>query len=161
MPMREPKSVMQTWTMDLTLQQQGVLPTAIRGPDGMPKHCAGKDLIAAFRAAVLNGAFPLQRGAFMGDNTGLPPQGALTAFFGDHDQYPRHWFMHFVHAAEVLGYEHPNSRIRQAWLGVYTEFCRVMHVHPETIEEMRTRLYGDGVGDGRVLTHASDGVDDF
>ncbi len=35
------------------------------------------------------------------------------------DELPHHWYMHYMHAAEIVGYNHPDQRIAQFWRGVY------------------------------------------
>jgi hypothetical protein len=47
------RSVLQDWVQGLTMMQQTVLLTAIRGPDGTPKYGSVKMLLRWFRRCVL------------------------------------------------------------------------------------------------------------
>ncbi len=62
-------SVLQPWVNELTLMQQTVLLTAVRGPDGVPKYGPTKMLLRWFRRCVLLSAMdkrvlddPMQEG---------------------------------------------------------------------------------------------------
>jgi len=58
--------------------------------------------------------------------------------------------MHVVHAAEIIGYKHPDVNIREQWLQFYLDCCRDLHMNPETAEHMEKRL-----GDSREQWLAS------
>ena len=62
-------TVLQPWVATLTLMQQTVLLTAIRGPDGLPKYGPTKQLLRWYRRCILLSAMdqrvltdPLQSG---------------------------------------------------------------------------------------------------
>jgi len=59
------------------------------------------------------------------------------------DHYPIHFVMHFIHAAEIVGYCHPNLDHQLVWKDFYEAACRRMHVNPETIGELNARLNAD------------------
>jgi hypothetical protein len=46
-------SVVRDWVAALSLMQQSVLLTAIRGPDGVPKYHPSKYIVRWYRRAVL------------------------------------------------------------------------------------------------------------
>lgn len=143
---RESKSVLKSWVLDLTLQQQGTLLCAIRGPDGVHKHDPVKKLVRAFRAVVMNNAKKLgPENSFAGDGSGLCSPHEVDVFFESIDQYPHHFALHFLHAAEIVGYMHPDPVIARFWLGFYTMMVMDLHLHVESKEEMLYRLRGDGV----------------
>ena len=56
------------------------------------------------------------------------------------DEVPHHYQLHFMHAVEILGYKHPDQKIRDWWLGCYNRLVLDMHLHPETEEELDFRL---------------------
>jgi len=62
---------------------------------------------------------------------------------GDHDCLPHHYIMHLVHAAEVIGYNHPQDEIRGHFRSWYLLMCRKLHVNPETEAQMNERLNAD------------------
>jgi len=140
-----PVSVLQPWVTELPLAMQGTLLLALRGPDNAPKEGLAKDLTRAYRAAILVNAH--EKGTpgddFMGDYSGLPPNGEATimAFRRDHDQYPHHWLLHLIHGAEIIGFFHVDGgRVTQFWLLFYIRMCGAMHMNPETITQCEKRL---------------------
>ncbi|SDX20968.1 hypothetical protein [Nitrosomonas communis] len=156
------KSTVQDWVSELPLMQQSVLLSAIRGPDGISKCQACRAMIRWFRRCVLVSAFDgkvfnspcqLGGGSFTGPScnmqdydgrfaldweTAMKPK--IDAFLKAKDELPHHYLTHFMHAAEVLGYQHPDMRIRNWWFSVYSRICRVLYVVPETEVMMRRRL---------------------
>lgn len=74
-------AVTQEWTHALSMMQQTVLLTAVRGPDGHPKYGAVKMLLRWFRRCVLFSAIdgavlvtPCQPGGGSFTGASLPPQ---------------------------------------------------------------------------------------
>lgn len=152
------KKVTQDWTGSIPLMQQTVLLTAIRGPDGLPKYGSVKMLLRWFRRCVLLSAIdqvvltdPYSRngGSFtgpslQGENVDYNWEGPMDRIVDDYlrslDAIPHHFQMHFMHAAEILGYQHPDDRIRNWWHSLYLRLVSDMHLKPETKEEMNDRL---------------------
>ena len=56
------------------------------------------------------------------------------------DELPHHFQMHFIHAAEILGYKHPDADTRVWWLTTYTRLVHDLHLWPETEEQLDLRL---------------------
>lgn len=150
--------VLQDWVVHLPLMQQTVLLTAIRGPDNTPKYGPVKMLMRWYRRCVLLSAFdravlpdPVVEGggSFTGpsvvltidDATWHPAMNAVVDhYLRSLDALPHHFQLHFMHAAEILGYKHPDDIIRPWWHSVYLKLVKDMHVHPETEVEMDKRL---------------------
>lgn len=151
-------TVVQKWVSKLSLMQQSVLLSAIRGPDGIAKFHKCKSLIRWYRRCVLISAFDGETldnpyrpggGSFTGPSCSLSAcyptwedamKNRLDDFLASRDELPFHYFTHFMHAAEVIGYKHPNTAIRLWWANVYQRMCCALHVQPETEEMMDYRL---------------------
>lgn len=56
------------------------------------------------------------------------------------DMMPHHFQLHFMHAAEILGYKHPVYDIREWWNRVYNALANDMHLMPEDEVTMDQRL---------------------
>lgn len=139
------KCVLKDWVLDLKLQMQGTLLCAMRGPDGSAKNDPAKALVRAFRAVITNNALPLgPKNTFAGDGTGVADKEDVEAFFASIDQYQHHWYNHFFHAAEIVGYCHPDPVVAKFWLNFYYRCCHDAHLNPETKEQLVNRLKGDG-----------------
>lgn len=150
------KSVLQDWTQNLTMMQQTVLLTAIRGPDGLPKYGCVKMLLRWYRRCVLLSAmdgkvlenpYDNNGGSFTGPSIDteseiweLPMNNLVSQYLRELDAIPHHFQMHFMHSAEILGYKHPNTRIRAWWKNVYSRLVNDMHLSPELEEDMDGRL---------------------
>lgn len=157
------KKVTQDWTGDIPLMQQTVLLTAIRGPDGLPKYGSVKLLLRWFRRCVLLSAmdqkvldnpYDLNGGSFTGpsiprvegEDWEIPMENIVDDYLRSLDAIPHHFQMHFMHAAEILGYQHPDSRIRDWWRQVYFRLVSDMHLSPESESELNERLGDDRSG---------------
>lgn len=148
----------QDWVHSLSIMQQSVLLTAIRGPDGVPKYHPCKYLLRWYRRCVLLSALDgkvLSTPYAYGGGSFTGPSYTPSSF--DHDwrrkmdvvvdQYlqsldelPHHYQMHFLHAAEIVGYKHPDHTIRPWWHALYVRLVKDLHLSPETQAELDFRL---------------------
>lgn len=113
--------VVKEWIQDLTWKQQTVLLTAIRGCDNRPINDPVKPIIQEYRSIILYDAAPTEESSdgFMNQYT----DEELDNFLNHVDEYPVHWFTHFMHAVEIIGYKHPNNEIKNRWNKLYTKLC--------------------------------------
>jgi hypothetical protein len=150
--------VLQTWVQDLSMMQQTVLLTVLRGPDGTVKYLPVKYLLRWYRRCVLLSAMsgevitdPIDTrgGSFCGPSlvgdTDLDPwQDRMQEHVNDYirslDALPHHFQLHFMHAVEIVGYKHPDAVIAMFWLQVYKRVVNDMHLHPESEAELDERL---------------------
>lgn len=138
------------WMARLSFQQQTVVMLATRGPDGIRKRHPAKQVHIAYRGTVFRAA---ERGRFL--NWGEEADSfmsmeiiasvdawnrAVKEFFAHVDELPHHYTNHLAHAAQIIGYRHPDKDYRRAWSWFYLQWCDDCHVTPETHEEMNARL---------------------
>lgn len=148
-------SVLQEWVTDLPMMQQTVLLTAVRGPDGLPKYHPTKYLLRWYRRCILLSALdgkvltdPAETngGSFTGpsvDSLSLWPEqmdGRVTEYLRALDEVPHHFQLHLMHAVEIVGYKHPDERIREWWRHVYVRLVHDMHLWPEAEDQLDQRL---------------------
>lgn len=176
-------NVTQEWTHSLPMMQQTVLLTAIRGPDGLPKYSCVKMLLRWFRRCVLLSAmdgkvlenpYDNNGGSFTGPSVAVSSPGVpdsesghliynwepdmnsiVDEYLRSLDAIPHHFQMHFMHAAEILGYKHPEPRIRLWWFTVYSRLVNDMHLHCETVKQMDERLGDNRAGWLKRADHAT------
>lgn len=139
------KSVLQDWVMELGLRHQGVLLTAVRGCDTSPKNDASKMFIRSYRAKVLNChcGDPRKAATFI-EEVGL--DGELDRFRllrKNVDHLPHHYLMHLIHAIEIVGYKHPDQKVREQWSWFYYKLVHGLHLVQETEEQLDQRLNAD------------------
>lgn len=153
-------NVLQLWVNDIPMMQQIVLLTAIRGPDGLPKYGPYKlllrwlrrcILLSAIDGKVLTNPYDTNGGSFTGPSIDGPMmyrtkwEEPMNTLVGEYvrmlDAIPHHFHMHFLHAAQILGYKHPVNQVRNWWYrSVYIRLVNDMHLIPESEEEMDSRL---------------------
>lgn len=160
------RSVMQDWTFDITFMMQSVLITACRGPDGIRKDHPVKVLIRYLRRCFLICAFDAKvrwspyepgGGSFTGplklkegdqgkDYDLVSNTGHIDAYIETYlrhvDELPHHFQLHMMHAAEILGYKHPDDDVRGFWKAFYLAIVNDAHLRSEP-EEMMDRRLGD------------------
>lgn len=143
-------SVLQDWVHELTLMQQSVLITAVRGPDGLYKNHIAKLINRFLRRSFLKVAFTGETildpytpggGSFTGPwPAHMQASEVVDDYLHHTDEIPHHYHLHIVHAAEILGYKHPDLDVRGFWEEAYRRFVNDMHLSPETEERMDWRL---------------------
>ena len=148
--------VTQSWTHSLAMMQQTVLLTAVRGPDGLPKYGCVKMLLRWFRRCTLLSAmdgkvllnpYDNNGGSFTGPSLPVPHEPwedvmeeVTSEYLRTLDAIPHHFQLHFMHAAEIVGYKHPDERIQNWWRELYFRLVNDMHLKPEFEDEMDERL---------------------
>jgi len=127
--------------------------TAIRGCDTVPKHDVSKAIVRAFRADVLNAHVgnPRNSRSFIEVFEHGVFIDMMSKFTSNLDHYPLHYVMHLTHAAEIIGYKHPDQNTSDRWRILYFTVCKRFHMRPETEIELDARLNAD------EATFASDG----
>lgn len=152
-------NVLQEWVGAISMMQQTVLLTAIRGPDNHPKYGGGaKMLLRWYRRCVLLSAMdgrvlqdPIEPngGSFTGpslegEDPEDPWEERMQVHVNDYmrqlDALPHHYQMHFMHAVEILGYKHPVVRTRFFWNRLYVRLAHDLHLWPETEAQLDERL---------------------
>jgi len=147
--------VLQDWVERLSLMQQTVLITAVRGADTLAKQHVSKEILRWYRRCILISAFDRcaltdpydpRGGIFLGPILALSLDELASSYLRSVDEVPHHFHMHLLHAAEILGYKHPDQNVRHWWNMFYEAGVRDLHLHPETESELDERL-GDRVED--------------
>ena len=136
------KSVVKEWLSgnDISWKQQTVVLSSLRGCDGQSKYDLSKKLTRQLRSAILYNAAAADT-TFMRDTMTLEEVRKLAE---DSDKYPIHYYMHALHACEIIGFKHPDNKIREWFNGAYLIMVDALHLKPETEEECDYRLR-DGV----------------
>jgi hypothetical protein len=135
-------SVLQDWVQNLGLRFQGVLVSGVRGCDVSPRHDLSKIVARIYRAEILrtHAGDPKQSKSFILHMEVPAARERMQTFLEDCDHYPLHYIMHFVHAAEILGYYHPDPERRDLWNSFYREACKKFHLRPESKTDLDKRL---------------------
>lgn len=158
------QSVLQPWVMRLQLREQGVLLTGMRCCDLSPKnpgciderygcstgdYTAERQLHAYLRFCVCVPADAREvgiPGAWFCDH---PPAVWKPSQFG---HYPLHWYSHLMHCYQVVGARHPEQLVRDTCWDIYVRLVHALHLHPESVSEMESRLSEDRIAKGEVVS---------
>lgn len=133
-------SVVQKWLSDLPWKQQTVVLTALRGSDGAPKNDPSKLFVRKLRATILY--TPDKYNSYMDYDFDIEPARHYIADFfrGDIDACPIHWLLHFLFAAEIIGYKCPDVDKSNFWMEFYTAGVSALHLNPESLDQLNKRL---------------------
>lgn len=140
-------SLWQPWLQDIGLRHQGVILAGVgRGCDVAVRHDPSKIAQRLLRAAVLvphSGRFDHdpKRYIYIEDDYDRW-RAAIVPFLDSWDHYPNHYVIHFIHAAQVIGYCGPEASpvFSTRWLEFYQEACATLHLNPESHVQMDKRL---------------------
>jgi hypothetical protein len=163
-PTRAARPVLQDWAMRVPLMQQTVLMTAIRGPDGVAKYHPVKPilrwyrrclLLSALDGEVISNPYDPRGGSFTGPSIDMPartlPQTRspfweldmdlkVDEAFACMDEMALHFWLHLMHAVEIMGYKHDDARIAKWWQELYVRMVDAFHLYPESIGDLDKRL---------------------
>jgi hypothetical protein len=140
------ESVVQEWLSKLSMKQQTVLLAAFRGCDGLPKTDPSKHFTKLMRGSILKNAdgcstfFPKDFDSNVEEGNELIDDFFIDCSRGGMDQYPVHWLLHFIQAAEIIGYKCPHKAIAKYWKYFYFTAVKAMHLYPETEVQLDSRL---------------------
>lgn len=155
------KSVWQDWTLKLPFMQQTVLAAAVRGPDGIAKNNPVKNLLRWYRRCILFSAmdktilttpYIAGGGSFTGPsytpttlahNWEENMNEVVDLYISLQDAMPHHFQMHLLHAFEIVGYHHPDEKIRLWFYNTYIRLVHTLHLWPESYDELNRRLSDD------------------
>ncbi|MGH8236050.1 MAG: hypothetical protein ACREXP_03385 [Steroidobacteraceae bacterium] len=139
------ESIIQPWAAALGLRHQGVLVSAVRGCDSVEREDPSKWLVRCFRGVLLRAhCGDLKKAAsFMAPFDQEIWDHTCADFFRSIGHYPNHWLLHFMHAAEIVGYKHPNDAIGCVFLALYLRLVKKFHLNPEGEDQLDRRLSVD------------------
>jgi hypothetical protein len=129
-------SVLQAWVFTLPFRMQSVLMAALRGCDTARKDDPSKTATRGIRACLCNNADPSN--TFIGDP--IPKDEVIKQFLWDLDSYPMHFVAHTMHAAEIIGYKHPDRLVSAWWCSFYKDLVKALHLNPESEDQLDVRL---------------------
>ena len=101
------------------------------------KNDLSKKLIRGLRGVILYNADANGNSDFMKNDL---TDEELYTFSKDIDKYPIHFLLHLIHAAEIIGYFHPDPQISNWWKEFYLLMVSGFHMYPETKEQNIERL---------------------
>lgn len=128
-------SVLQDWVQGISFKKQTVMIGAIRCPD-VVHPLSLKRITVWIRNTVLRNADPLSgfmHGALSGE---LP---LLETVDREFERLHLHTAHHIMLAMEVIGFEHPESEVRDNAWKFYSDCVRAQHLNPETRGQYESR----------------------
>ena len=135
------RPVIKEWAWSLSWKQQAVMLSALRGCDMADKEDPAKPFCRRLRGAILENGGTDKECEFMTSTINI---GDINKFTKQIDRYPVHFLLHLIHAAEVVGFNHPDRFESKFWKAFYYSMVEAFHMYPETKEQNDYRLR-DGV----------------
>ena len=135
------RPVIKEWAWSLSWKQQAVILSALRGCDMADKEDPAKPFCRRLRSVVLENGGANDTAEFMMANISVDD---ITKFTKKIDLYPVHFLLHLIHAAEVIGFNHPDTEEAAFWNTFYNSMVHAFHMIPET-KEMNDFRLRDGV----------------
>lgn len=141
--------------MELPLREQGTLLTGVRGCDVAPKTpndlaSTERRLSAFLRYCFMNPAdsreVDSQPGCFF---RSMPPTNWRASELG---HFPLHYYSHIMHCFEVVAYRHPSDQIKLLADEIYNKLATGLHLNPESLYGMATRLSEDRIKNENVVS---------
>lgn len=129
--------VLQPWMSTLSFKMQSVILSSFRGCDGRPKDDPTKYIIRYLRVHCLRCADKTTN--YM-DCSPLLVEESIGVFLNNLDGYPVHFVLHLTHSAQIIGYLHSDTKVKQTSLDLYTSICKAFHMNFESKSEMTLRL---------------------
>ncbi len=139
------KSILQDWVMELGLRHQGVLVSAVRGCDDEPRNSCTKLLIRCLRETMLvaHCGESAKPATFIERVDDAELRRRMDEVRRNLDHLPHHFVMHLIHAAEIVGYKHPDPNVAGTWRRYYELLVRCLHLRPESHAQLEARLDAD------------------
>jgi hypothetical protein len=133
-------STIKEWVFDLPPKHQSVLMTATRGPDEF-RYPAVKEVNRWIRSVLFYDADP-SNPFILKEGDRLPVHdGLLSELEHELEYLSLHYFGHFIHALEIIGYMHPDEGKRFIANYAYNYCCtQILHLPIEPEEWFRGRL---------------------
>jgi hypothetical protein len=130
----EKRVVLLDWVKELSLKQQSVLLSSLRGPDNF-HYPEIKKVTKWIRATLQTNADP-QKEYMQQEKLPSPKELEKEIEF-----CTVHYATHLLQALEILGYNHPEKAVSVLAEGYYTHFIsEIFHLNPETREQLNKRL---------------------
>ena len=125
--------VIQEWMSELPWKQQSVILSSLRGPDNIRPPLT-KKVNRWLRGIIQNNADTSTE--YMQD-VELPSVENLCK---ELEYTTIHYFCHLMHATEIIGYHHPDEKVRKVAGDYYLGLVTALHLNPETKEQLDKRL---------------------
>jgi hypothetical protein len=131
-------SVIQSWLSqdNITLKQQTVVLTGLRGCDNQSKYDISKKLVKKIRTVVLINA-DAKNSDFMKNTMSIDE---LKTFVSDIGKYPTHFISHVCGCCQIIAYKHPDKYIRDWFYVAYTLIAEELNLNIETEVQCDDRL---------------------
>ena len=129
--------VLRPWIYNLSWKQQTTLMTCFRGPDIHSSEQI-KGMIRWIRMVCLNNAAPKKK--FMKKRDFFSVEEAINKEPFVFDGLPLHFWSHLLNAFVIIGYKHPEEKIRSFAYKIYIDLVNYMHLNPESEAHLDYRL---------------------
>lgn len=132
-------SVLQPWLEDIPIRMQSTLVLSLRGPDGQ-RSPEIKKVQRWMRGLAFRPGNPDNVHEFMTAIENVPWLKEKNSLARELEFCPQHFYSHLMHGLEVIGYSHPDNRVRRKACQIFFGMCTLMHLTPEEPNAFWERL---------------------
>lgn len=134
--------ILKNWITSLPKNQQLQIILALRSCDTLGNDDPSRLILKYFRETVLNISLPSDSLVTKLDeeNEERDFRKIVTRMCSDSNKYPINFYKKLIQGCLVIGYKHPDLKIRKRWFDVYVKMVQSLNLIIETEQEFNNRL---------------------
>ena len=136
------RSAVENWLSLIPEGQQVLVLLALRSCDSLGIDDPSSIIVRELRKTALRCQIPTvcNINDLDKDNEDRDFRKLVTKMVADYAKYPINFYKRLMHAAMVIGYKHPDIKVKKRWFDVYSRMARPLHLHIESEEDLDNRL---------------------
>ena len=137
------RSVVQGWVWSLSLHQQALILLSLRHWDSSTSEDPSRVIIKELRAIVFQhfeSETDAMIPAFNKETEDRDFRKMVVRMCNDYHNYPLNFFKRLLQASAIIGYKHPDFKVRKKWNDLYVKMANVLNLQIESEDDINNRL---------------------
>lgn len=133
--------ILHGWILTLPLQMQFTLLLAIRQFDLADSCDSSRIIIHEYRKLILkefNPTTPVEE--LNSETQDRDFRKAILKWINDLNKYNLNFINAIMQSSAIIGYKHPEVKIRRKWFDIYTKIAQRLNIHIETENDLNIRF---------------------
>lgn len=133
-------SIIANWISDLPYKQQALLFMSLRNCDIVDFDDPSRILIHEIRKVIFKSSIPVQDiDEISKENEDRDFRKLVIKVCINSNKYPMNFYKSLAITSAILGYHHPEFKIKKRWFDVYVKLAQKLNLHIESIEDLNLR----------------------